>query len=35
MNALLELRLQDDGGVTVDMGAPVFDLPQVPFDPRA
>jgi diaminopimelate epimerase len=32
INALLELHLQDDGGVTVDMGAPVFDLPQVPFD---
>ncbi len=25
-------RMQADGRVTVDMGAPVFDLPQVPFD---
>ncbi|MFE8645992.1 diaminopimelate epimerase [Sphingomonas sp. NCPPB 2930] len=25
-------RLAADGRVTVDMGAPVFDLPQVPFD---
>ena len=33
MNSLLELRLQDDGRVTVDMGAPVFDLARVPFDP--
>src|SRR6185436_2866375 len=34
INALLELRLQDDGRVTVDMGAPVFDLPRIPFDPK-
>lgn len=34
MNTLLELREQPDGRVTVDMGAPVFDLAQVPFDPR-
>ncbi|MCX2860772.1 diaminopimelate epimerase [Paucibacter sp. PLA-PC-4] len=32
VNAVLELRLRDDGRVTVDMGAPVFALPQVPFD---
>ena len=32
MNTLLELRLQSDGRVTVDMGAPIFDLPTVPFD---
>ncbi len=32
MNTQLELRLQADGRVTVDMGAPVFDLPRVPFD---
>jgi diaminopimelate epimerase len=32
MNRLLELRAQPDGRVTVDMGAPVFDLAQVPFD---
>src|SRR6186713_1764450 len=29
---VLELRLQDDGRVTVDMGAPVFDLLALPFD---
>ncbi|MBX3623119.1 MAG: diaminopimelate epimerase [Rhizobacter sp.] len=33
MNTLLELRLQDDGRVTVDMGAPIFDHARVPFDP--
>ena len=32
MNNLLELRLQDDGRVTVDMNAPVFELARVPFD---
>jgi len=31
---VLELRLQHDGRVTVDMGAPVFDLPALPFDAR-
>ena len=31
---LLELKLEDDGRVTVDMGPPVFDPAQVPFDPR-
>jgi diaminopimelate epimerase len=31
----MQLTLQDDGRVTVDMGAPVFDLPQIPFDPAA
>jgi len=30
----LELRLEDDGRVTVDMGAPVFEPARVPFDPR-
>ena len=30
----LELRLEDDGRVTVDMGRPVFEPSQVPFDPR-
>jgi len=30
----LELVLEDDGRVTVDMGAPVFDAARVPFDPR-
>ena len=34
MNNVLELRLQDDGRVSVDMNAPVFDLARVPFDPR-
>jgi diaminopimelate epimerase len=33
INNLLELRLQPDGGVTVDMNAPIFDLPLIPFDP--
>lgn len=32
MNTQLELHLQADGRVTVDMGAPVFELPRVPFD---
>lgn len=32
VNAVLELRLREDGRVTVDMGAPVFELQQVPFD---
>lgn len=32
MNTQLELRLQPDGRVTVDMGAPIFDLARVPFD---
>ena len=32
VNTLLELTLLDDGRVRVDMGAPVFDLPHVPFD---
>ncbi|MEO8155015.1 MAG: diaminopimelate epimerase [Rhizobacter sp.] len=32
VSSVLELRLQDDGRVTVDMGAPIFDLARVPFD---
>lgn len=32
MSGLLELRLDEDGRVTVDMGEPIFDLPKVPFD---
>jgi diaminopimelate epimerase len=32
VNNTLELRLQDDGRVTVDMNAPIFDLDRVPFD---
>jgi len=31
VNSLLELTMQPDGRVRVDMGAPVFDLEQVPF----
>jgi diaminopimelate epimerase len=34
MNRVLELRLQADGRVTVDMGAPVFEPAQVPFETR-
>jgi diaminopimelate epimerase len=32
MNRVLELRLQDDGRVAVDMGAPVFEYDALPFD---
>ncbi len=32
VNALLELHLREDGRVTVDMGAPIFELARVPFD---
>jgi diaminopimelate epimerase len=32
VNNLLELQWRDDGRVTVDMNAPMFDLDQVPFD---
>ena len=32
MNRVLTLAMQADGRVTVDMGAPVFDLAAVPFD---
>jgi diaminopimelate epimerase len=32
MNRRLELRLQEDGRVTVDMGAPDFDPAHLPFD---
>jgi diaminopimelate epimerase len=34
LNTLLELRLQDDGRVTADMGAPVFEHARIPFDPQ-
>src|SRR5687768_14510496 len=34
VTSLLELRLQDDGRVTVDMGAPVFEHASLPFDPQ-
>jgi diaminopimelate epimerase len=32
LNNTLELRAQDDGRVTVDMNAPVFELNRIPFD---
>jgi diaminopimelate epimerase len=32
LNNTLELRAQDDGRVTVDMNAPVFELARIPFD---
>lgn len=32
VNQVLELSERPDGRVTVDMGAPIFDLPKVPFD---
>ena len=32
-NGIIEPRMLADGRVTVDMGAPVFDLPQIPFNP--
>ena len=32
VNNTLELRLADDGRVTVDMNRPVFDLAALPFD---
>lgn len=32
MSSIIEPRLNPDGRVTVDMGAPIFDLPQVPFN---
>ncbi|MEO8249268.1 MAG: diaminopimelate epimerase [Burkholderiales bacterium] len=35
INGVLELRLAADGRVTVDMGAPVFELDQIPFHPAA
>jgi diaminopimelate epimerase len=33
VNNVLELRLQPEGGVTVDMNAPVFELARIPFVP--
>ena len=30
---LIELHQQADGRVTVDMGIPIFNMPQIPFDP--
>ncbi|HEY4080519.1 MAG TPA: diaminopimelate epimerase [Burkholderiaceae bacterium] len=34
LNALLELHLRDDGRVTVDMGAPIFEHSRLPFEPQ-
>lgn len=34
LSGIIEPRLEADGRVTVDMGAPVFDLQRVPFDPE-
>ena len=34
LNRELSLALQDDGRVTVDMGAPDFEATHLPFDPR-
>ncbi len=34
MERVLQLHMQADGRVTVDMGLPVFDLAQIPFDPQ-
>ena len=33
-NGVITLAEMPDGRVTVDMGAPIFDLPRVPFDPQ-
>ncbi len=33
MNRVLQLTMGDDGRVTVDMGAPEFELPRIPFNP--
>ncbi len=32
MNGVIEPSMADDGRITVDMGAPIFDLPNIPFD---
>ena len=32
MSGVIEPRLEDDGGITVDMGAPVLEAARVPFD---
>ncbi|MEO8024506.1 diaminopimelate epimerase [Polaromonas sp.] len=32
LSGVIEPRMQSDGRVTVDMGAPIFDLARVPFD---
>jgi diaminopimelate epimerase len=33
MSGVIRPRLEDDGRITVDMGAPIFDPERVPFDP--
>jgi diaminopimelate epimerase len=33
LSGVIELRLNPDGRVTVDMGAPIFAMPSIPFDP--
>src|SRR5690606_25933661 len=33
MSGVIEPRLEDDGRVTVDMGAPAFEPAAIPFDP--
>ena len=33
LGGVIEPSMQADGRVTVNMGAPVFDLPRIPFDP--
>jgi len=33
-SGVIEPRLTPDGQVTVDMGAPIFELPRIPFDAR-
>ena len=33
LGGVIEPRMQADGRVTVNMGAPVFELPRIPFDP--
>jgi len=33
MSGIIAPRLEDDGSVTVDMGAPIFEPARVPFDP--
>jgi diaminopimelate epimerase len=32
LSGVIEPRMEDDGGITVDMGAPVLDAARVPFD---
>ena len=34
LGGIIEPRMQPDGRVTVDMGAPVFELARIPFDRR-